>query len=77
MSNELAPRGALRMLAAALQALWWPGLRGNRRAHGGVDEHGYRLVVRNGSHAPRQVATAAGMIPVKVPLVNDKRVDPV
>lgn len=40
-----------------------------------VDQHGHWLVVRNGSHAPRQVATAAGAVPVKAPRVNDRRVD--
>jgi len=34
-----------------------------------------RLVVRNGSHLPRQVTTAAGAVPVKAPRVNDKRTD--
>ena len=40
-----------------------------------VDEHGYRLVVRNGYHQPREVVTAAGAVPVRAPRVNDKRVD--
>ena len=40
-----------------------------------VDEHGHRLVVRNGSHAAREVATAAGAVPVQAPRVNDKRID--
>ena len=40
-----------------------------------VDEHGHRLVVRNGSHAARRVATAAGAVPVRAPRVNDKRVE--
>jgi putative transposase len=35
------------------------------------------LAVRNGHHAERTVATAAGPAEVKVPRVNDKRVDPV
>jgi transposase-like protein len=33
--------------------------------------------VRNGHHAPREVTTAAGAVPVKQPRVNDKRIDPV
>ena len=40
------------------------------------DENGHRLVVRNGSHAPRDVLTSAGSVPVVAPRVNDKRVDP-
>lgn len=39
------------------------------------DEHGRRLVVRNGYHQPRKVTTAAGVVDVKTPRVNDKRVD--
>lgn len=40
------------------------------------DEHGRRLVVRNGSHQPREVLTSAGSVEVKVPRVNDRRLDP-
>jgi len=40
------------------------------------DEHGRRLVVRNGYHDPREVLTSAGAVQVTVPRVNDKRVDP-
>jgi len=40
-----------------------------------VDEHGHRLVVRNGYHAEREVMTAAGAVPVRAPRVNDKRTD--
>jgi transposase-like protein len=38
------------------------------------DENGRRLVVRNGSHAPRKILTAAGMVKVKVkaPRVNEQ-----
>jgi putative transposase len=32
-------------------------------------------VVRNGYHAEREVATAAGTVPVRQPRVNDKRID--
>ncbi len=59
MLDALAREGARRMLAAALQA----EVAAYVEAHAGqVDEHGHRLVVRNGSQAPRQVATAAGAI---------------
>ncbi len=40
------------------------------------DEHGRRLVVRNGSHRSREVLTSAGAVEVTVPRVNDRRVDP-
>lgn len=38
------------------------------------DCKGRRLVVRNGYHQPRQVTTAAGVVEMKAPRVNDKRV---
>jgi len=45
-------------------------------AHAGeVDQAGHRLVVRNGYHQPREVATAAGAVPVRAPRVNDRRLD--
>ena len=40
------------------------------------DEAGRRLVVRNGSHQPREVLTSAGAVEVVAPRVNDRRVDP-
>jgi hypothetical protein len=36
-----------------------------------VDEHGRRLVVRNGYHAEREVDTAAGAVPVRQPRVAE------
>jgi len=70
--DELAREGARTMLAAALQA----EVAAYIDAHADqVDEAGHRLVVRNGYHAPREVATAAGAVPVRAPRVNDKRID--
>jgi transposase-like protein len=40
------------------------------------DEHGHRLVVRNGHHQAREVLTSAGAVEVTAPRVNDKRTDP-
>jgi transposase-like protein len=40
-----------------------------------LDEDGHRLVVRNGYHQQRDVATGAGAVTVTAPRVNDKRVD--
>ena len=57
MLDEIVRDGARAMLAAALQA----EVAAYINAHAGeVDESGYRLVVRNGYHQPREVATAAG-----------------
>ncbi|MFJ2021909.1 IS256 family transposase [Streptomyces nodosus] len=70
--DEIVREGARRMLAAALEAevnAYIAELADQR------DETGRRLVVRNGYHQPRKVTTAAGVVEVKVPRVNDKRVD--
>ncbi|MDQ1248736.1 MAG: hypothetical protein QG597_3109, partial [Actinomycetota bacterium] len=40
-----------------------------------VDEHGRRLVVRNGYAEPREVLTSSGAVEVVAPRVNDTRVD--
>jgi len=72
--DQIVRDGARQMLAAALQA----------EVAAYIDQHadqtdgdGHRLVVRNGSHQPRQVVTAAGAIEVRAPRVNDKRTDAV
>jgi putative transposase len=70
--DELARDGARQMLAAALLAEVAAYVEAHRDE---VDEQGHRLVVRNGFHQPRAVATAAGAVPVRAPRVNDKRVD--
>ncbi len=70
--DEIVRDGARQMLAAALQAEVAAYVDA---AAGEVDEHGRRLVVRNGHHEPREVTTAAGAIPVRAPRVNDKRTD--
>ena len=72
--DELARDGARAMLAAALQAEVADYVDAHRLE---VDEAGHRLVVRNGHHAPREVATSAGAVPVRAPRVNDRRVDEV
>jgi transposase-like protein len=71
--DQLVREGARRMLAEALQAevdAYIAQFTGER------DENGRRLVVRNGSHEPREVLTSAGAVEVTVPRVNDKRIDP-
>ncbi len=72
--DEIVRDGARQMLAAALQA----EVAAYIEAHAGeVDERGRRLVVRNGSHEPREITTAAGAVPVRAPRVNYKRIDEV
>jgi transposase-like protein len=71
--DELVRQGARRMLAEAVQAEVDAYLARFREE---LDEHGHRLVVRNGYHQPREVTTAAGPVEVRMPRVNDKRVDP-
>jgi transposase-like protein len=70
--DEIVRDGARAMLAAALQA----EVAAYVEAHAEqLDPNGHRLVVRNGYHAPREVTTAAGAVPVRQPRVNDKRID--
>ncbi len=60
------------MLAEALQAevdAYIAAFTGER------DENGRRLVVRNGSHQPREVHTSAGAVEERPPRVNDRRTD--
>ena len=72
--DEIVRDGARQMLAAALQAEVAAFVDAHR---GEVDDEGRRLVVRNGSHQPREVITAAGAVSVRQPRVNDKRIDEV
>jgi transposase-like protein len=71
--DEIVREGARRMLAEALQAevdAYIAQFTGER------DENGRRLVVRNGTHQPREVLTSAGAVEVTAPRVNDRRTDP-
>src|SRR5215212_6945807 len=71
--DEIVREGARRMLAEALQAevdAYIAAFRDER------DEHGRRLVVRNGTHQPREVLTSAGAVEVVAPRVNDRRTNP-
>jgi putative transposase len=74
MLDEIVRSGARQMLAAALQAEVAAYIDAHR---GEVDADGRRLVVRNGSHKPREVTTSAGAVSVRQPRVNDKRIDEV
>ena len=62
--DELAREGARRMLMAALAV----------EVAQYIDEHGRRLVVRNGRAQARKVTCGAGTLKVSTPRVNDKRV---
>ena len=70
--DDIAREGARRMLAVALEA----EVEAYLAAHGDErDEAGRRLVVRNGHARPRQVSTVAGVLEVRAPRVDDRRVD--
>ena len=73
MLDEIVRDGARQMLAAALAAEVAAYVD---QFSDQVDEHGRRLVVRNGHHHQRDVLTAAGAVSVRAPRVNDRRVDP-
>ena len=70
--DELAREGALRMIAAALEAEVdeYVGSFVEER-----DEYGKRLVVRNGKARERKLTIGSGTVPIRAPRVNDKRVD--
>jgi transposase-like protein len=71
--DEIVREGARRMLAEALQSEVDAYIAAHAAERG---ENGHRLVVRNGSHQPREVLTSAGAVEVTAPRVNDKRTDP-
>jgi putative transposase len=68
--DELARRGAQRMLAAALQAEVDKYIQ---RHAGERDANGCALVVRNGRSRERTVQCGAGEMKVRAPRVHDKR----
>ena len=57
--DEIVREGARRMLAEALRAEVDDYIARFAEVR---DENGHRLVVRNGSHAPRDVLTSAGSV---------------
>jgi transposase-like protein len=71
--DQLVREGARRMLAAGLEAEVDDYLAACPAER---DEHGQRLVVRNGHARQRQVTTVAGAVAVRAPRVNDRRTDP-
>ncbi len=70
--DDLAREGALRMIAAALEAEVDEYVR---LFAGERDEDGKRLVVRNGKAGERKLTVGSGTLPIRAPRVNDKRVD--
>jgi putative transposase len=70
--DEIARQGAARMLAEALQLEVEEYISRHRDQK---DRDGHALVVRNGSHKPREVMMGAGMVEIKAPRINDRRED--
>jgi putative transposase len=70
--DAIVREGARRMLAAALEAEVDDYLAAHAAER---DEGGRRLVVRNGHARQRQVTTAAGVVAVRAPRVDDRRTD--
>jgi putative transposase len=68
--DDLAREGARRMIAAALRAEADEYVAAFVDE---VDEHGKRLVVRNGRARERRVTVGSGTVPIRAPRVNDKR----
>jgi putative transposase len=71
--DQIVREGARRMLAAALEAEVDDYLAAHAAER---DEHGRRLVVRNGHARQREVTTVAGSVAVRAPRVDERRVDP-
>jgi putative transposase len=68
--DELARRGAQRMLAVALQA----EVDEYIRYHAGErDENDHALVVRNGRSRERSIQCGAGELKIRAPRIHDKR----
>jgi len=70
--DDLAREGARRMIAAALEAEVDEYVASFVDE---LDEHGKRLVVRNGRARERRVTVGSGTVPIRAPRVNDKRSD--
>jgi len=70
--QELLRNGARDMLAKAVEQEVQDYLDAHAKI---LDEHGHRLIVRNGYKDERTIQTGLGDIPVRQPRVNDKRID--
>ena len=60
------------MLTAALEEEIAAYIEGHETE---VDEHGHRMVVRNGRAEKQKLTCGAGTLTVRAPRVNDKRID--
>jgi putative transposase len=70
--TDLLRTGARQLLAQAIEA----EVQSYIEQHADqTDEQGHRLVVRNGYLPERQIQTGIGLVDVRQPRVNDKRVD--
>lgn len=70
--TEILRKGARKMLTEAIEDEVNDYLTRHGRE---VDEQGRRLVVRNGVRKPRKILTGIGPVEIKMPRINDKRVD--
>jgi transposase-like protein len=70
--DDILRDGARRALQAAIEREVEEYIGRNSQHR---DEHGHRLVVRNGHHPARKIQSGNGPIEVRQPRVNDKRVD--
>jgi putative transposase len=70
--DDLAREGARRMIAAALRA---EADEYVEAVTDECDEHGRRLVRRNGRGKERRVTVGSGTLPIRAPRVDDRRVD--
>jgi len=70
--DDILRDGARRALQAAIEREVEEYIERNS---GHRDEHGHRLVVRNGHHPARKIQSGNGPIEVRQPRVNDRRVD--
>jgi putative transposase len=70
--TEILRRGAQDMLAEAIENEVAEYINGQRRCR---DDHGHRLVVRNGRLPVRTIRTGIGPVEIQQPRVNDKRTD--
>ena len=68
--DELARKGARRMIAAALEL---EAEEYVQKMHQLRDEQGHALCVRNGKGQERTVTMGAGVVKIQAPRVNDKR----
>jgi putative transposase len=70
--DDILRDGARRALQSAIEREVEEYIERNKQHQ---DEHGRRLVVRNGHHPPRKILSGNGPIEVHQPRVNDRRVD--